>query len=181
MESAELEGRQRGEFRASMGPRHLCRGIGNGFYSGLHYSEQLQWGHGISAVESTFVGMMAIAGIMLQWGHGISAVESDRIPRNSRSHSRFNGATASLPWNPCYPSAWCRSYPMLQWGHGISAVESVKSIVTKDQGVIASMGPRHLCRGIGWVNGIRQHSSCASMGPRHLCRGIPCGMCCGSP
>ena len=38
--------------RASMGPRHFSRGIEQGHSSAAGLGLELQWGHGISAVES---------------------------------------------------------------------------------------------------------------------------------
>ena len=59
-----------------MGPRHFSRGITReGKWVDLHY--ELQWGHGISAVESKSTANMSHQIQLLQWGHGISAVESD--------------------------------------------------------------------------------------------------------
>ena len=109
----------------------------------------LQWGHGISAVESPNQSIAANATSALQWGHGISAVESARTPGSrSSSCSCFNGATASLPWNPAQRTSF--------------AVSTFQ----------ASMGPRHLCRGISGSGRAHKGDRAASMGPRHLCRGI---------
>ncbi len=61
---------------ASMGPRHCCRGICEPVTRTVKSLTWLQWGHGIAAVES---------------GSWRTAVSSRR--------TRFNGATALLPWN----------------------------------------------------------------------------------
>jgi len=85
----------------------------------------LQWGHGISAVESgTATTVNSMSSTSLQWGHGISAVESPRFTP------------------PCHVRSW------LQWGHGISAVESHHGVPDREPIRVASMGPRHFCRGI---------------------------------
>ena len=87
---------------ASMGPRHFCRGIAlgvptvgrtnarfNGATAFLPWNPtvhevngkkfiMLQWGHGISAVESSCPQVVTAASSSLQWGHGISAVESKK-------------------------------------------------------------------------------------------------------
>ncbi|WHZ21415.1 MAG: hypothetical protein OJF47_000527 [Nitrospira sp.] len=65
------------------------------------------------------------ARISLQWGHGITAVESTITEATiDRDKASFNGATASLPWNPPKLPAASRARTRLQWGHGITAVES---------------------------------------------------------
>ncbi|WHZ21413.1 MAG: hypothetical protein OJF47_000525 [Nitrospira sp.] len=157
---------------ASMGPRHHCRGIPARRGHGLHRHPRLQWGHGITAVESR-----------------ISRGRADPGKR------RFNGATASLPWNrgargrhdsgllaSMGPRHHCRgisvtlsmccTWPWLQWGHGITAVESPSR----------NNRPHHIIE-LQWGHGITAVESTirintsklrleASMGPRHHCRGI---------
>ncbi len=138
-----------GDFEASMGPRHRCRGIiCNGAASTTASSAsmgprlaaveshtsfrprppnaELQWGHGIAAVESKIEeGTYEHDGKTLQWGHGIAAVESlVLIAGECLRNYCFNGATASLPWNHSRPPAGLLARPG------------------------ASMGPRHRCRGI---------------------------------
>ncbi|WHZ25376.1 MAG: hypothetical protein OJF51_000171 [Nitrospira sp.] len=107
-----------------MGPRHLCHGINRRARNSTPSSVQLQWGHGISAMEST----------------------------NSHTSwvvvGRFNGATASLPWNLKLSKGLVPMDELLQWGHGISAMESTCRVVQRRTQRGASMGPRHLCHGI---------------------------------
>ena len=91
--------------------------------------QQLQWGHGISAVERTrpTVGKISIS--PLQWGHGISAVESaESVGRTMTTWWGFNGATAFQPWKD--DTLYCPfdTFDSLQWGHGISAVESIGAL-----------------------------------------------------
>ena len=62
-------------FVASMGPRHFSRGKIDLGVKPTAFQLKLQWGHGISAVESSWLGM----------GHG-------------GEHQGFNGATAFQPW-----------------------------------------------------------------------------------
>ena len=60
-----------------MGPRHCCRGIADEDEIEPVADVQLQWGHGIAAVESTWISIRPYpCWIKLQWGHGIAAVES---------------------------------------------------------------------------------------------------------
>ena len=134
---------------ASMGPRHFSRGklIFNPTVQTAK-DVWLQWGHGISAVESInrpnghhwiqFASMgprhfsrgkkkhhtsSNVTKLTLQWGHGISAVE------RSCTRSLLNLVSA------------------LQWGHGISAVESLVWPGVSKLMMLASMGPRHFSRG----------------------------------
>ena len=83
----------------------------------------------------------------LQWGHGLSAVETGRPWPASANRSCFNGATAFQPWKR-YP-ARTRNLPgcWLQWGHGLSAVETGLLEGDRAMGLAASMGPRPFSRG----------------------------------
>ena len=99
----------------------------------------LQWGHGISAVESLKFIEVAASAKWLQWGHGISAVESVLAQHQTEILVE------------------------LQWGHGISAVESVPNAGIEVRGDVASMGPRHLCRGISTHGTARSCSCCGSL------------------
>jgi hypothetical protein len=128
----------------------------------------------------------------LQWGHGITAVEILELGSSSLAElSRFNGATASLPWKWAALKKPRRVF-VLQWGHGITAVEMRRA--SRGRRRRASMGPRHHCRGncvscglappgarcfngatasLPWKSGhlTRTSIAAASMGPRHHCRG----------
>ena len=102
----------------------------------LPNSGQLQWGHGVSAVEvgkpeaivdavwQSFNGATAFQPwkseadyqghatfLALQWGHGVSAVEVMRHAAGNHGSifSCFNGATAFQPWK----SGICRTVPEL--------------------------------------------------------------------
>ncbi|WHZ21414.1 MAG: hypothetical protein OJF47_000526 [Nitrospira sp.] len=181
---------------ASMGPRHHCRGIASRYFC-IHIDTGLQWGHGITAVESQLscsdrlcehasmgprhhcrgIRLLSIffrqPTLMLQWGHGITAVESYAIA-NDR----------------VWPTA-------LQWGHGITAVESLTIAPDKQTATISFNGAtaslpwnqilasRLLVAARGRFNGATaslpwNHRKIvetetyrrASMGPRHHCRGI---------
>ncbi len=182
---------------ASMGPRHCCRGIpivpnndmpsmqalqwGRGIAAAesllprtLSFEDQLlQWGRGIAAAESALGLRIRDQLIELQWGRGIAAAESDaQSSARPPTRTRFNGAAALLPRNR-------------------------DDRVQRGRTPIASMGPRHCCRGICWAmsgprcagrtlqwgRGIAAAEStapaagdtalgAASMGPRHCCRGI---------
>ncbi len=62
--------------------------------------EQLQWGHGFPAVETTRLSATRPWASLLQWGHGFPAVGTW-------------DATNELPM-----------LLLLQWGHGFPAVET---------------------------------------------------------
>ena len=86
-------------------------------------SHQLQWGHGLAAVDGRcctcragrrarasmgprpcgrgrqFVkGADSAAPVLLQWGHGLAAVDGFAAALIRSACSRFNGATALRPW-----------------------------------------------------------------------------------
>ena len=110
----------------------------------------LQWGHGLSAVETRpCVGWAASHSRALQWGHGLSAVETGAVPQaGSDGGSGFNGATAFQPWKHTSPNP-AKSYHER-----------------------ASMGPRPFSRG-NEANGSvpSRGRPTASMGPRPFSRG----------
>ena len=64
-------------------------------------STRLQWGHGLSAVDTGRAGVLKARGVTLQWGHGLSAVDTvDYHHDDCRHGGGFNGATAFQPWIP---------------------------------------------------------------------------------
>ena len=155
------------------GPRHLCRGIDLACRRNSTSITALQWGHGISAVESVSMPASKSGSHSASMGprhlcRGITGATGI----TAISGTRFNGATASLPWNRRKRIGCSVPDSSLQWGHGISAVESCMAEDRVRRGDRASMGPRHLCRGINPFRGRPCLSIPASMGPRHLCRGI---------
>ena len=142
---------------ASMGPRHFSRGKEPEPTPARAGSRELQWGHGISAVESLPTTRKIVLNVFgLQWGHGISAVESHcgqndqrtqyhasmgprhfsrgKPPPHATTRRRtrsFNGATAFQPWKAAEVVHRAVYAPVrLQWGHGISAVESITNKLT---------------------------------------------------
>ena len=136
---------------ASMGPRPFSRGYGSQYIALEFWWLLLQWGHGLSAVD-TLVNDSAQAFIArgLQWGHGLSAVDTNcKDGLIGVCCIGFNGATAFQPWildkerrrrgrRPCFNGAtafqpWIQlrgerrlifSF-LLQWGHGLSAVDTI--------------------------------------------------------
>ena len=167
----EHRGGHRGFRRPSMGPRHECRG------------EAHMQGRTVGT-KLPFNGATA----RMPW--------RGRLGSWSRSGSRcFNGATARMPWRGSIGETSPGHFSTLQWGHGTNAVESGAHGGAGGPGRVASMGPRHECRGEGeawlipykrselqWGHGTNAveralggqggHSrDCASMGPRHECRG----------
>ena len=63
-------------------------------------SSPLQWGHDLSAVETTSASRCTASSRSLQWGHDLSAVETRLSRRQGHSPRRFNGATTFQPWKP---------------------------------------------------------------------------------
>jgi len=61
---------------ASMGPRLFSRGNLLVDSEALGHGQQLQWGHGYSAVETSGLLLFRCLTQSLQWGHGYSAVET---------------------------------------------------------------------------------------------------------
>ncbi len=59
----------------------------------------------------------------------------------------FNWATASLPWKPATSGWYASGARPLQLGHGIAAVETAIATDTGADRSVASIGPRHRCRG----------------------------------
>ena len=132
---------------------------------------ELQWGHGVSAVERSPGAARSVRAApasmgprrfsrgkreghvwwtsmtALQWGHGVSAVE-----RCARSKA----------------DAMVR---LLQWGHGVSAVESQPPHRLRQGARSASMGPRRFSRGKAALATALAPASAASMGPRRFSRG----------
>ncbi len=83
-----------------MGPRPFSRGDAAFEVKTVETRKTLQWGHGLSAVETEPIPVQPDRINSLQWGHGLSAVETI--------------------------SGWF-TVPeggLLQWGHGLSAVET---------------------------------------------------------
>ena len=106
-----------------MGPRPFSRGDGLGRFAFSAILFTLQWGHGLSAVETPAVIASALGLKRLQWGHGLSAVETDSTAPDKHGRGK------------------------LQWGHGLSAVETVSDMFGCGRGRLASMGPRPFSRG----------------------------------
>ena len=61
-------------------------------------ASKLQWGHGLAAVDGTFLVIKPKPNQSLQWGHGLAAVDGGRRHIESLSAHGFNGATALRPW-----------------------------------------------------------------------------------
>ncbi len=107
---------------ASIRPRHRCRGD-NAKADEIYGELQLQFGHGIDAVETRFGRSARMLAERLQFGHGIDAVETMR-------KAAAKSAAAKL-----------------QFGHGIDAVETGNGHGWIAVAAEASIRPRHRCRG----------------------------------
>ena len=131
-----------------MGPRPFSRGNKSAATASDVAAGELQWGHGLSAVEMVIPGgetkMRRDASMGprpfsrgnpgsaclcdsqrhgLQWGHGLSAVEIRGNVAPSPPGACFNGATAFQPWKWPVTTRPSPQPNALQWGHGLSAVE----------------------------------------------------------
>ena len=175
---------------ASMGPRPCGRGRRRPARD-EHRPEHASMGPRPCGRGRYIPPMCGGAHEQLQWGHGLAAVDG-RTPRpRSNATTCFNGATALRPWTAAAPCT-CRSSAGLQWGHGLAAVDgtepepeppttwcfngatALRPWTDRRQGADqarrpASMGPRPCGRGRAGM--WRQTPGCwaASMGPR------PCG------
>ena len=83
-----------------MGPRPFSRGNGGADYLVDEILTWLQWGHDLSAVETTPCSMWQAIRPRLQWGHDLSAVETSKVKLEESREL------------------------LLQWGHDLSAVET---------------------------------------------------------
>ena len=85
----------------------------------------------------------------------------------------FNGATASEPWNLTSQGYTWAAFPFASMGpRHLSRGILLAVLVALPMVVAASMGPRHLSRGITGYAASPARQARASMGPRHLSRGI---------
>ena len=133
-------------FGASMGPRPCGRGRMSGAISGREARGQLQWGHGLAAVDGRRAQCHGQSGPRLQWGHGLAAVDGGAV----RLHRVLE--------------------PQLQWGHGLAAVDGPPPPPARADSLLqASMGPRPCGRGRRAGRRHGDQGPRASMGPR------PCG------
>ena len=142
----------RGADAASMGPRPFSRGNTGCTRCPGRMPAVLQWGHGLSAVETVQrVGCLTeLFRSRLQWGHGLSAVETeDREP---------TARTAGIIG--------------LQWGHGLSAVETSPRV--RVVGRLGRLQWGHgLSRGNRCSNERQPSHIGAFTGPRPFSRGNP--------
>ena len=77
-------------------------------------TNHLQWGHRLSAMETTTSKEEALALGFLQWGHRLSAMETARrLTRKKPSSTAFNGATAFRRWNLCRKGNQGRLHPSM--------------------------------------------------------------------
>ena len=101
----------------------------------------LQWGHRLSAMETSLRNPCCWQVAVLQWGHRLSAME-----------------TAA-----CSEASQCIS--KLQWGHRLSAMETVEIDRQAHDLAQASMGPPPFGDGNRQVRGLPEGAGKASMGP----------------
>ncbi len=140
----------------SMRPRRFGRGEQRFAAESGFTGENLQCGHGVSAVENVATSLTvngvssafnaatafrpwrtsessacSASFVRLQCGHGVSAVENLRGHYGSvtTEGSTFNAATAFRPWRTLSSHRSIREYFPLQCGHGVSAVENPGSVL----------------------------------------------------
>ena len=143
---------------ASMGPRHFSRGIDFILAPTPMSNHELQWGHGISAVEFSHHRRLDGEPIGASMGprHFSRGIGGSTVPGSRGSiasmgprhfsrgidcycdyiashYGSFNGATAFQPWN-------------------------LRTVHLYVHGATASMGPRHFSRGIGSWESTRKAS-----------------------
>ena len=70
--------------QASMGPPPFGSGNPNVYDCHVYGYDTLQWGHRLSAVETTRESEYDEETILLQWGHRLSAVETTPRPSLGR-------------------------------------------------------------------------------------------------
>ena len=86
----------------------------------------------------------------LQWGHGLAAVDGAEVARFNRRSASFNGATALRPWTADGASDPAVG-PELQWGHGLAAVDGIAPAVYTSAGIGLQWG-----HGLAAVDGSRR-------------------------
>ena len=113
-----------------MGPRPFSRGNYQTTWCVVHVNNGLQWGHDLSAVETTLNSTSPNIPSPLQWGHDLSAVET-RLPR-AASIDEIKvlqwGHDLSAVETSRKKAQFC-SFRLLQWGHDLSAVETSYVVV----------------------------------------------------
>ena len=78
------------------------------------FAVPLQWGHRLSAMEMTIVQAEVGRGYELQWGHRLSAMETSKSGRaRNITSSGFNGATAFRRWKRRDSNRSQKSPPLL--------------------------------------------------------------------
>ena len=84
----------------------------------------LQWGHRLSAMETSSNRRQPTSPSQLQWGHRLSAMETCRLGPAVEVFRRFNGATAFQRWKLEEHVEKLKERDALQWGHRLSAMET---------------------------------------------------------
>ena len=91
------------------------------------WSVVLQYGHELSAVETTQKISDSLESQELQFGHDLSAVETGMLRQEGAPGcTGFNSATTFQPWKLIYNMAEYVEVDTLQFGHDLSAVESLE-------------------------------------------------------
>ena len=119
-------GRRRVPCMASMGPRPCGRGRRVNARNGDRAAAELQWGHGLAAVDGRSPKQNPPARIWCF--NGATALRPWTALAPSRcmpSWKCFNGATALRPWTDRIPAQRDGRRCGLQWGHGLAAVDGL--------------------------------------------------------
>ena len=144
------------------------------YNSGNNRTVWLQWGHDLSAVETTQKAPWWKERHPASMGpRPFSRGNKATIPSPESGQAGFNGATTFQPWKHGIVATPDRLFIVLQWGHDLSAVETpsapssppqnsglqwghdlsaVETTIfplTREDVALASMGPRPFSRGNG--------------------------------
>ena len=128
-----------------MGPRPFSRGNDSRIMVHTH-SFALQWGHDLSAVETTLTDITSSRVLPASMGPRPFSRGNRLLLRGWQMRSSFNGATTFQPWKRVDRDTLAL-LKRLQWGHDLSAVETGERNRADIQHCRASMGPRPFSRG----------------------------------
>ena len=129
--------------------------------------ERLQWGHRLSAMETAEMLMENVAASGLQWGHRLSAMETFLCQSANRQlHTPSMGPPPFSDGNLSASNPPFPATPPLQWGHRLSAMETLLTPCAATMGLSPFNGATAFQR---WKRGHRRargrRRSLPSMGP----------------
>ena len=166
-----IPGRAGPDARASIRPRHQCRGCRCGSRPSRGTRRRLQFGHDTNAVDAPYHERSSALVGLLQFGHDTNAVDASTYRWTTFPKRRFNSATTPMPWMPRPDGTETAGVVVLQFGHDTNAVDAEGVGSALLGGEVASIRPRHQCRGCWWSRPAPGPHPPASIRPRHQCRG----------